>query len=79
MATKSMHWGYEKEWRLLRPTPGCYELPDGIVTAVITGCSISPDHASLVREWAALSRSKIEVYCARMTAGTYSLHIASQL
>lgn len=78
MATKSVHWCYEKEWRLLRAKPGCHELPGGVISAVITGCAISMEHTRLVHEWVALSRSKIDFYSARITPGEYTLQIASE-
>ncbi len=78
MATKSNHWCYEKEWRLLRPKPGCYELPGGVISAVITGCAVSKEHTRLVHEWVALSRSMIDIYSTSITPGKYTLEIVSE-
>lgn len=60
--TKSGHWSYEREWRLLRalqdadhvpqvePAVHLFNFPPEAVTAVILGCRCTPQTTSAVRE-----------------------------
>lgn len=75
LATKSIEWAYEKEWRLLRPKPGPCVLPKGIISGVIMGCAISDEHRILVHEWADSYSPPAVVYQARTRPGQFTLEI----
>jgi len=74
-ATKSDHWAYEKEWRLLCATAGIHNLPEGVISGVIMGCAISDEHRTLVTEWAARCSPPVLVYSASTKPREYALDI----
>lgn len=53
LLTKSDHWAYEKEWRIIHyeKGPGIYRYPTGALTGVILGAQISPENEALIRKW----------------------------
>ncbi len=53
LLTKSSHWKYEEEWRIIdyEDGPGVKSFPGQLLTGVIFGCRMSKDHEHLVREW----------------------------
>ena len=75
MATKSVQWAYEKEWRLLRGEPGPYALPQGVISGVVLGYAISDEHRKLVNEWATLCSPPPSVYAATIKPDAYALDI----
>jgi hypothetical protein len=75
MATKSSHWSYEKEWRLLRSKPGLYDLPKGVISAVITGCAISDENRALVHEWVVACSPSVSLHETSIKPGEYALEI----
>ena len=60
--TKSGHWSYEREWRLLRPLEDAalvidglppvhlFDVPPDAVTAIILGCRCSPETTKAIRD-----------------------------
>lgn len=76
--TKSAHWSYEKEWRILRhPERGGrpHEFPPELLVGVIFGCWTEPDHKKLVREWIEAGRTHPKLYQARERDDAFGLEI----
>lgn len=53
LLTKSDHWAYEKEWRIIhyQRGPGTYVYPQGALVGVVLGAQISPINEALIRKW----------------------------
>jgi hypothetical protein len=81
LLTKSNHWEYEKEWRIISPKdkggPGLYYFQPELLTGVILGALISPEHKKLILDWTSNYPSKILVYEARISNTKYELEITS--
>ncbi|MEZ5436025.1 MAG: DUF2971 domain-containing protein [Pseudomonadales bacterium] len=60
MFTKSDHWFYEKEWRVLQYERGAsaYQFPEKILVGILLGAQISEENKLLVHQWAEQSPSK---------------------
>jgi hypothetical protein len=76
MFTKSAHWSYEKEWRILI-TGGAktYQLPNDVLTGIILGVNISHEHREKINEWALLAPSKPWVRQATLSNTDFSIFI----
>ena len=77
LLTKSKHWEYEKEWRIIdhENMPGIQRFPPRLLVGVIFGCRMSEKHKGLMREWCANHKTDISFYQAREASGAYSLEI----
>ncbi len=77
--TKSNHWYYEKEWRIIeyQHGPGICTFPKEKITGVIFGSEMPPEIKELITQWIADRESHIEVYEARKKNRTYGLDILS--
>jgi len=74
--TKSSHWSYEKEWRIIRVEgPGKEALPAGLLTSVVLGARISPCNRQLVLAWAAAHPTPFKVWEAKLKESEYGLEI----
>ena len=70
--TKSAHWGYEKEWRLLHMTERtAYTYPWQTLTGVYLGSGIAEEHAALVA--LVLQGSPTQLYNVKRSNGAFSL------
>lgn len=78
MFTKSDHWSYEKEWRILQYKSGAatYTLPTEALAGIVLGAQIDPAHEQLIVEWALASPSKPWVRKASLSNTQFSLSIA---
>jgi len=79
--TKSDHWKYEKEWRLVYACPpgqtGDHEerLPPALLEGVIMGAQISHCNREMVLGWAWNRSRPLRVYEARLREREYGLDI----
>lgn len=77
LLTKSKHWEYEAEWRIIdhENGPGRKRFPPYLLVGVIFGCRMLSEHKKLVRAWCENRDTEISFYQAQETAQSYSLEI----
>jgi hypothetical protein len=80
---KSLHWKYEKEWRVLtmplerkdKPVDRNIYFPKDILTGVIMGCQISGEHKKEIKILINNYCPKVKLYYAKKHDGLYKLII----
>lgn len=79
LLTKSEHWRYEAEWRVLRyqKGPGVVTFHPPSLTGVIIGAQASAATIGSIESWTRQSASPIKVYRASISNRTYDLNIVS--
>jgi Protein of unknown function (DUF2971) len=81
LLTKSKHWEYEKEWRILKPEelggPGEYNFVHELLTGVILGALISSEDKEKVLSWMKKYPTKLALYQAKINRIKYQLDIES--
>jgi hypothetical protein len=80
LLTKSKHWEYEQEWRILKfkrweGGPGAYNYPPKLLTGVILGALMEQQDKSRILHWISGYPNKINVYQARINRTKYQLDI----
>lgn len=77
LLTKSDHWCYEAEWRLIRSEkgPGVVEFRPPNLTGVIIGAHASPGSVEKIEKWVSQSTSPIKIYRASANRRTFNLDI----
>lgn len=77
LLTKSDHWRYEQEWRLIahKQGPGKQQFRPENLTGIIVGARATPDTIQKVRSWASTHPSPITLYQARINRQKYKLEI----
>lgn len=77
LLTKSNHWAYENEWRIIDHIngPGVQVFPDHLFEGVILGCKMSEEHQSLLKGWCQQRKRPVNVYQAEQSPKTYSIDI----
>ncbi|MGD0216615.1 MAG: DUF2971 domain-containing protein [Desulfobaccales bacterium] len=77
--TKSKHWEYEQEWRILKPDslggPGKHFFPPELLTGVIFGALITDDDKNKVLDWVKNYPTKLNLYQAKISREKYQLDI----
>ena len=77
--TKSNHWRYEQEWRILRfereGGPGGHFFPPKLLKGIILGALIQPDDKNKILHWIADYPNKINLYQANINRTKYQLDI----
>lgn len=59
---KSLHWEYEKEWRIVHPNPGFLPFDPDDLTGVIFGAATDEQTVATVVESVARSQSQLQLY-----------------
>jgi len=81
LLTKSDHWKYENEWRLIRyeQGPGTVDFRPENVTGVIFGAHVEPATIKKVQGWikSRVSPVTVELYRARADRKMFQIHIES--
>lgn len=79
--TKSLDWGYEKEWRsvLYKKSPGVRRFKEENLTAIILGANVSSELKDAVMSWIQARKVKPFVYQAKLKRGEFSLEFSSIL
>lgn len=78
--TKSEHWNYEKEYRVIEPQgPGKYTFPQDLLVEVILGCEASESDRKSVTEWAQARSFKPKIFVARKKEREFGLKIEEAL
>ena len=77
LLTKSEHWKYEREWRLIayRSGPGSYVFPHSTLTGVILGAQISKDDAAMVAEWGKKRQPALAILQASLSRSQFGIEI----
>jgi hypothetical protein len=77
LLTKSDHWSYEREWRLIayKHGPGVQKFRPNNLTGIIIGTQATPETFRKVRRWANTSASSIKLYKAQVSRRKYALDI----
>lgn len=77
--TKSNHWKYENEWRILKDSEeggsGKHDFQAELLTGVILGALISPEDRKEIRDWVSNYPTKINLYQAKINRTKYQLDI----
>ena len=63
MFTKSDHWSYEREWRVLQyqKGAGAYTVPAGALMQVVLGAEINREDRAKIRRWVSEAPTKISI------------------
>ncbi len=77
MFTKSNHWKYEREWRILqyRKGDGVYTIPSRALVQVVLGAEISAENEAKVCQWASEAVSPISVIRASLSPMKFKVEI----
>ena len=77
LLTKSKHWEYEQEWRLIayKNGPGVQKFRPENLTGIIVGAQASNKAIQNVREWIEKHPTFIDLYQARVNRYKYTLDI----
>jgi hypothetical protein len=83
LLTKSKHWKYECEVRLLVDPesvlvdthPRLFQLPNGALTGVIFGCKTSTEDKTIIKDVLKRNNKKMDFYTARKSATDFSLFL----
>jgi hypothetical protein len=79
LLTKSSHWAYEQEWRILKMEveggPGYYEFSPELLTGVILGALMSEQHKKTLKHWIEGYPTKVSLYQAMLNGSRYQLDI----
>lgn len=77
MFTKSSHWSYEREWRILqyKKGPGVYVVPVTALKQVILGAEIDPANAAKVRRWAMDAPTNVSVISAALSPTEFKVDV----
>jgi len=77
--TKSVHWKYEQEWRILKTPdeggPGFYRFSPELLTGLILGALIEDRHRLKIFDWISHYPTQIKVYQAKIGRTKYELDI----
>ncbi len=75
--TKAKDWEYEEEYRIIdhRGGPGVRELPPALLSEVIIGCRMLPEHRAQIRGWCLRRRPRPAMSEAIPKADTFGLEI----
>ena len=78
LLTKSNHWSYEKEWRIIeyQHGSGTCSFPKEKITGVIFGSEMPPEIKQQIRQWIYNREPKIDVYEAKKKHRKYGLDIS---
>jgi hypothetical protein len=79
LLTKSTHWEYEREWRVIKTPgeggPGLKPFHPASLTGVIFGALISPENKQKVRDWIIRYPTKLSLYEARINEDKFKVDI----
>jgi hypothetical protein len=74
--TKSNHWEYEDEYRIVKHAPRkIIKFPNEAIIEIILGCKMSQIHKEKICEIAKLKFSKAQIFEAKMNLNTFILDI----
>ncbi len=79
MFTKSDHWAYEREWRILqyKKGSGVYTVPTASLRQVILGAEISEENQTKVRQWSVNGPNEISIASAALSQSEFRVEVPS--
>lgn len=77
LLTKSVHWEYEKEWRLInyQSGPGTVKFRPENLTGIVIGALASEDTVALIKQWVKARSRALDIYQASLSKTDYALEI----
>ena len=77
MFTKSDHWAYEKEWRMLqyKHGAGLYTVPDAALVQVVLGSQVQDADRQRVLAWASESGRGVTVTQATLSSTKFAVEV----
>ncbi|MEJ2671534.1 MAG: DUF2971 domain-containing protein [Deltaproteobacteria bacterium] len=79
LLTKSIHWRYEKEWRIIKTSleggPGPKPFHSRSMTGIIFGAIISPENKQKIINWIRRYPTKLSLYQAKINKVKFKLDI----
>ena len=88
LITKSSHWGYEEEWRILmhiedKDNPEgdrkVYKFKKGLITGIILGCKMEDQSKEEISEWIREYQPQIKIYDAVKDDNFYNINTAPEI
>lgn len=73
--TKSRHWKYEKEWRVIGSNSGVCKFPPESLTGVIAGCNIPPEDYDWLESLLKQRAHQVRLYRAIQRKNKFGLEI----
>lgn len=77
MFTKSDHWSYEQEWRILqyKKGSGVYTIPTASLRQVILGAEISEQDRMRICQWSADAPNRIDITSATLSHNEFKVNV----
>lgn len=77
LLTKSDHWKYEKEWRIIhyRSGAGAYSFPSLALTGVILGAQMADSNVAIVHRWLSLRTTATSIFRAALSDTEFKIRI----
>ena len=79
LATKSTHWAYEKERRVIKTEdeggPGVYKFSPELLTGVILGVHLSESDKKIINKWISSHETPVKVFQANLNKKSFKLDI----
>lgn len=78
LLTKSNHWQYEKEWRIIhyRKGAGAYKFPAPSLVGIILGSQISRENRAMIVGWLGSRASTVTLFQASLSDIEFAVNIA---
>lgn len=78
LLTKSKHWDYEREWRIIHYSegPGVYRFPEEALTGIILGAHISEETQAKVLGWIEGRSKPVKLYRATADVTAFKVNIS---
>jgi hypothetical protein len=79
MFTKSDHWAYEREWRILqyKNGAGVYTVPAAALVQVVLGAQVSADDEAKVRKWVTEAPTEVKIARASLSPTKFTVEVPS--
>lgn len=75
LLTKSSHWEYEKEWRVIFQQKGVHTFPEELLKGVICGCQMTEENKKQITSWLQARPSSVVLYDATKKDSEFGLDI----
>jgi Protein of unknown function (DUF2971) len=78
MFTKSKHWSYEREWRILqyKNGAGVYTVPKHALVQVVLGAEVNAENEEKIRQWVSEAPATISIVSATLSPVKFKVEIA---
>lgn len=88
LITKSSHWEYEREWRILMQIEDednpeeegkNYKFKNGLITGIILGCEMKDPNKKKISEWIREYQPQVKIYNAIKDENFYNIKTAPEI